>query len=160
MKIRVDDLTGAPIQQLLQQHLQGMAEQSPPESVHALGLEALRQPGITVWTGWEGDELLGCGALKQLDPRHGEIKSMRTASAHLRQGVAKALLAHLIEAATQRGYTRLSLETGSTAAFEPALRLYASFGFQRCEPFADYRLDPFSIFMMRSLDASDVRPPG
>ncbi len=151
MQIRVDDLTGAKIQQLLQQHLQGMAEHSPPESIHALDLEALRQSAITFWTAWDGDELLGCGALKELDPGHAEIKSMRTASAHLRRGVARAMLAHIIEEAKQCGYRRLSLETGSAEAFAPAHRLYASYGFQFCGPFADYRLDPYSVFMTRQL---------
>jgi putative acetyltransferase len=151
MNIQLDDLTGPEIHQLLQQHLQGMALHSPPESIHALDLDALRQPGITFWTAWENDELLGCGALKELDARHAEIKSMRTASAHLRKGVANAMLTHIIEEAKQRGYRRLSLETGSAAAFEPARRLYAAFGFTFCEPFEGYVLDPFSVFMTREL---------
>jgi putative acetyltransferase len=149
MNIQLDDLTGPEIHQLLQQHLQGMALHSPPESIHALDLDALRQPGITFWTAWENDELLGCGALKKLDARHAEIKSMRTASAHLRKGVANAMLTHIVEEAKQRGYRRLSLETGSAAAFEPARRLYAAFGFTFCEPFEGYALDPFSVFMTR-----------
>lgn len=127
MNIRVDDLSGAKIQQLLQQHVQGMAEHSPPESIRALEIEALRQPSIRSWTAWDGDDLLGCGALKELDPTHAEMKSMRTAAAHLRQGVAKAVLVHNIEEARQRGYMRLSLESGSTAAFNPAQRPYAAF---------------------------------
>jgi putative acetyltransferase len=151
MKIQLDDLTGPEIHQLLRQHLQSMSLHSPPESIHALDLDALRQPGITFWTAWENDELLGCGALKKLDERHAEIKSMRTASAHLRKGVAKAMLTHIIEEAKQRGYRRLSLETGSAAAFEPARRLYAAFGFTFCEPFEGYALDPFSVFMTREL---------
>ena len=113
MNIQRDDLTGPEIHQLLQQHLQGMALHSPPESIHALDIDALRQPGITFWTAWEDDALLGCGALKELDSRHAEIKSMRTASAHLRQGVAHAMLTRITEQAKQRGYRRLSLETGS-----------------------------------------------
>jgi putative acetyltransferase len=151
MNIQLDELTGPEIHQLLQQHLQGMALHSPPESIHALDLDALRQPGITFWTAWENDELLGCGALKELDARHAEIKSMRTATAHLRKGVAKAMLTHIIEEAKQRGYRRLSLETGSAEAFEPARRLYAAFGFTFCEPFDGYALDPFSVFMTRKL---------
>ncbi len=151
MEIRPDDLTGAEIAGLLQEHLRSMYLHSPPESVHALDLDALRQPGITMWTAWQGAELLGCGALKELDPRHGEIKSMRTAAAHLRKGVARALLRHILEEARRRAYRRLSLETGSMAAFAPARRLYASFGFGYCAPFGDYVEDPNSVFMARDL---------
>jgi putative acetyltransferase len=151
MNIHLDDLTGPEIHQLLQQHLQSMALHSPPESVHALDVDALRQPGITFWTAWENEALLGCGALKELDARHAEIKSMRTASSHLRKGVATALMAHVIKEAKHRGYQRLSLETGSAEAFEPARRLYAASGFTFCEPFQGYALDPYSVFMTREL---------
>ncbi len=109
------------------------------------------KPEITFWTVWENDELLGCGALKELDPQHGEIKSMRTSARHRRQGVATALLTHILEEARRRGYKRLSLETGSNEAFAPARSLYATFGFTSCEPFADYSLDPYSVFMTRQL---------
>ena len=136
---------------LIREHLRSMHLHSPPESVHALGLEALRQPGITVWSAWDGPELLGCGALKELDPAHGEIKSMRTATPHLRKGVAAAMLAHLMEEARRRTYSRLSLETGAGPAFEPARALYTRFGFENCGPFADYMADPYSVFMTRSL---------
>lgn len=151
MIIRPDDVRGPEMTRLIREHLQSMHLHSPPESVHALGLEALRQPGITVWSAWEGTELLGCGALKELDPSHGEIKSMRTATPHLRKGVAAAMLAHIMDEARRRQYTRLSLETGSMAAFEPARALYARFGFEACGPFADYMADPYSVFMTRSL---------
>ena len=151
MNIQLDDLTGPEIHQLLQQHLQGMALHSPLESIHALDIDALRQPEITFWTAWDNGELLGCGALKELDSRHAEIKSMRTASSHLRKGVANAMLTHIIEQANQRGYQRLSLETGSADAFEPARRLYAVSGFRFCEPFADYLPDPYSVFMTREI---------
>lgn len=151
MIIKVDDLTGAEIYELLQEHLQSMAFHSPPESIHALDIEALRQPEITFWTAWDTGQLLGCGALKELDAQHGEIKSMRTSSRHLRKGVAKNLLRHIIEEAKRRGYHRLSLETGSMDAFEPARNLYAHFGFTDCEPFADYVEDPYSVFMTREL---------
>lgn len=151
MNIRVDDLKGSEIHELLQEHLQSVALLSPPESVHALDIEALRKPEITFWTVWEDGELLGCGALKELDSRHAEIKSMRTSSLHLRKGVAKNLLHHIIEEAQRRGYSRLSLETGSMEAFEPARQLYANFGFTYCEPFADYVEDPYSVFMTREL---------
>lgn len=151
MNIKVDDLRGPEIHQLLQEHLQSMALHSPPESVHALAIEALRQPEITFWTAWEGAELLGCGALKELDAQHAEIKSMRTSTPHLRTGVARKMLAHIIEEAQRRAYRRLSLETGSANAFAPARNLYERFGFSYCEPFADYAADPHSVFMTRKL---------
>ena len=151
MDIKIDDLEGPEVRELLREHLRSMFLHSPPESVHALDVEGLRRPEITFWTVWEGGELLGCGALKELNSRHGEIKSMRTSSQHLRKGVARNLLGHIIEEARRRGYRRLSLETGSAEAFEPALKLYASFGFTYCEPFGDYLEDPFSVFMTREL---------
>jgi putative acetyltransferase len=151
MIIRPDDVRGPEMARLIREHLRNMHLHSPPESVHALGLEALRQPGITVWSAWEGAELLGCGALKALDPSHGEIKSMRTATPHLRKGVAAAMLAHIMDEARRRNFTRLSLETGSMAAFEPARALYARFGFEECGPFGDYVADPYSVFMTRRL---------
>lgn len=152
MEIRRDDLSGSAIRALLEEHLRSMYEISPPESVHALDLEGLRKPEITFWTAWSGHELLGCGALKELDRRHGEIKSMRTAAAHRMTGVARAMLRHIIDEAYRRGYRRLSLETGSMKAFEPAQRLYESFGFTYCAPFGDYVEDPNSVFMSISLD--------
>jgi len=151
MIIRPDDVRGPEMTRLIREHLQAMHLHSPPESIHALGLDALRKPGITVWSAWDGQELLGCGALKELDPAHGEIKSMRTATPHLRKGVAAAMLTHLMDEARRRNYTRLSLETGSVAAFGPARALYARFGFEECGPFADYIADPYSVFMTRSL---------
>ena len=151
MHIKIDDLKGSEIYELLQEHLQSMALYSPPESIHALDIEALRQPEITFWTAWEKDELLGCSALKQLDSQHGEIKSMRTASRHLRKGVAAHLLNHILQEAKRRSYKRLSLETGSGAAFKPAHQLYSKFGFTPCEPFADYVEDPYSVFMTREI---------
>ena len=119
--------------------------------MHALDIEALRKPGITFWSAWEGDQLAGCGALKQLDGRYAEVKSMRTAAPFLRKGVASALLRHMIGVAKQRGYRRLSLETGSQKEFEPARRLYTRFGFTNCTPFADYIEDPNSVFMTMEL---------
>jgi putative acetyltransferase len=137
---------------LLRLHLAGMEDESPPESVHALGADALRGEDIAFWCVRDGDDLLGFGALKELDPAHGEIKSMRTAPGHLRRGVGAAMLTHIIAEARTRGYTRLSLETGSTPAFEAAIALYARFGFEPCTAFADYRDgDPFSRFMTRAL---------
>lgn len=152
MDIRLDRQLADPrIIDLLQEHLRDMARHSPPESIHALDLSGLRRPELSFWTVWDGADLLGCGALKQLDAGHGEIKSMRTADAHRRRGVAAAMLRHLVDEAAARSYRRLSLETGSMAAFEPARRLYASFGFAFCGPFADYVDDPNSVFMTRLL---------
>lgn len=151
MKIKVDDLNGPEIRQLLQEHLQSMLLISPRESVHALDIEGLRKPEITFWTVWENGELMGCGALKELDQRHGEIKSMRTSSLHRRKGVAKTLLDHILEEARHRGYRRLSLETGSMKEFEPAHKLYAGCSFTFCGPFADYVDDRNSVFMTREL---------
>lgn len=110
IQIREDDLTRPEIAALVQAHLQNMFALSPPENVHALGVDALRSPDITVWSAWEGVELLGCGALKALDPRSGEIKSMRTAPAHRRRGVASMLLEHIIQTAKQRAYSHLHLK--------------------------------------------------
>lgn len=151
MRITLDDLSGPAIRALLEEHLASMHSLSPPESVHALDLTALRGPDITFWTAWSQNRLLGCGALKELSPAHGEVKSMRTAGDHRRRGVARALLGHIVREASQRGYERLSLETGSAPAFEAARRLYASFGFEDCGPFADYTEDPNSVFMTRRL---------
>ena len=151
MIIKRDDLSGPEIRDLLEEHLRNMAQISPPESIHALDIEALRRPEITFWTAWDKRELLGCGALKELDPEHAEIKSMRTSSAHRRKGVAAGLLQWILEEAKRRAYRRLSLETGSAAAFEPARNLYARFGFAYCQPFADYIADPNSVFMTRML---------
>ena len=149
MLIRVDDLAGPEIRALLEEHLADMHAISPPESAHALDLDGLRRPEITFWTAWSGNALLGCGALKELSPDHGEVKSMRTARAHRRGGVARAMLAHIVAAARRRGYQRLSLETGSMAEFAPARSLYERFGFRYCEPFAGYVDDPNSVFMTR-----------
>ncbi|MDX6444930.1 MAG: putative acetyltransferase [Blastocatellia bacterium] len=124
-----------------------MHQLSPAESVHALSLEKLRVPEITFWTAWENDLVVGCGALKELDLKHGEIKSMRTPQALRRQGVGRAMLRHIIEVAKERGYERLSLETGAPEGFKPARNLYESFGFEYCGRFGDYPEDPNSIFM-------------
>ena len=151
MEIRIDDLRGTEIRALLEDHLAEMHRNSPPESVHALDLDALRKPAITFWTAWSGEDLMGCAALKELEATHGEVKSMRTAPAFRRQGVAKAMLTHIIREAEARRYHRLSLETGSMEAFLPARELYESFGFSHCPPFGDYALDPNSVFFTRVL---------
>ncbi|KAA8747666.1 GNAT family N-acetyltransferase [Paenibacillus sp. UASWS1643] len=151
MEIKVDDLSGVQVKALIAEHLQGMAADSPPESIHALNLDGLKKPEITFWCAWEGEDLLGCGAIKELNPEHAELKSMRTASAHLRKGVARKILAHIMDVAVERGYKRVSLETGSMDSFIPARKLYEDFGFEYCEPFADYTLDPNSAFMTKTI---------
>ncbi len=151
MEIRIDDLRGPEIAALLTEHLECMAQVSPPESRHALDLEQLRQPGITFWTVWDDRQLAGCGALKEVDLSHGEVKSMRTAKTHRRQGVASTLLQHIIAEAKRRGYRRLSLETGSVPYFEPARSLYRKAGFEACEAFVGYRPDPNSNFFTREI---------
>jgi putative acetyltransferase len=151
MKIIIDDLSGAAVVELLQAHLRSLAAISSPESMHALDIDELRQPEITFWSVWEEEQLVGCGALKELDGGHAEIKSMRTAAAHLRKGVASRLLEHMVDEAKKRNYRRLSLETGSMKAFEPAQRLYAKYGFTYCEPFGNYIEDPNSVFMTKEL---------
>ncbi len=151
-RIVLDDLQGEPIRLLLEEHLRDMRAWSPPESVHALDLDRLRQPEISFWTLWEGDELLGCGALKDLGHQEAEIKSMRTANAHRGKGVGDEMLGHLLATAKQRGITRLNLETGTQAQFAPARALYARHGFTVCGPFADYALDQYSCFMTKALN--------
>ena len=151
MKIEIDDLSRPQIHALLEEHLANMRRISPPESVHALDLDRLRRPEITFWTAWDGATLLGCGALKALGERHGEVKSMRTPEALRRRGAGRALLATIVATARSRGYERLSLETGSQPAFLPAQALYASVGFVPCGPFGDYGPDPNSVFMTLAL---------
>ncbi len=151
MRITKGDLASDRVAALLGEHLEGMARHSPPDCINALDLDGLRAADITFWTIWDDEHLLGCGALKELDSGHGEIKSMRTASAHLRRGVATVMLQHLVKESRARSYTRLSLETGSGPAFAPADSLYKKFGFQYCGPFSNYRDDPFSRFMTLKL---------
>ena len=151
MDIRIDDLQGDAIIALLKAHKADLAQHSPPESCHALDLDGLRAIDVTFWSVWEGDTLLGCGALKQLDATHGEIKSMRTVSGYVRKGVAARLMRHILQEARGRNYRRLSLETGSMEVFEPARALYERFGFEECGPFADYVEDPYSMFMTIAL---------
>lgn len=149
MIIRQDDLTGSEIIALLNEHLQDMYRTSPPESVHALDLDGLRQPEITFWTLWLENQLAGCVAVKVLSDGHGEIKSMRTANVFRGKGIGNLLMQHLLSEAEQRGLNRLSLETGSMAFFEPARKLYEKFGFTYCQPFGSYQDDPNSVFMTR-----------
>jgi putative acetyltransferase len=147
LRVEVDDLTRPQIHALLNEHLENMRAITPPESVHALDLSRLRTPDITFWTVWDDTQLVGCGALKELDPRHGEVKSMRTPEALRRRGAGRAVLMHIIDIARARGYQRLSLETGAMEPFKPAHALYASAGFTFCGPFGEYRDDPNSVFM-------------
>lgn len=149
--IRPDDLTGDATRRLIGRHLAGMHDTSPPESVHALDLDALTDSSISFWSAWLGGELAGIGALKAIDRRRGELKSMRVDDRFLGLGVGRALLRHIVADARARGMTSLWLETGSTDDFLPAQRLYASEGFVECGPFEGYALDPFSIFMTREL---------
>lgn len=151
LQIRIDDLMGPEIADLLRAHLAFCRAASPPESTHALDLDGLRAPAVTFWSVWEGPDLIGCGALKELDRAHGEIKSMHTAARHRGRGVGVAILKHIVAEARGRGYRRLSLETGSMAAFAPARALYAGFGFTECPPFDTYKPDPNSVFMALDL---------
>ncbi len=151
MLIEIDDLSRADVRELLAGHLAEMHATSPACSVHALDLVALRSPGVTVWSARDGGRLLGVGALSELDPEHGEVKSMRTAREARGRGVGAAVLARIVATARERGYRRLSLETGTQDLFASAHRLYARHGFVECEPFAGYRPDPNSVFFTLSL---------
>ena len=151
MQIAVDDLSGPEIAAFLADHVQEMRSVSPPESKHALDLDALRIPEITFWSVSDAGLIVGCGALKRLDAVHAELKSMRTAPAVKRSGIASRLLAHILAEAVAMGFERISLETGSAPFFEPARRLYEKFGFQYCQPFSNYIDDPNSTFMEKIL---------
>lgn len=151
MEIRIDNLTGKEIYDLLSEHLTDMHANSPPCSVHALDLEKLKKPEITFWTIWENGHLAGCGAIKELDTETAEIKSMRTSTSFRRQGVASKLLNHILIEAKNRKYKALYLETGSSPYFQAALKLYERFGFNFCGPFSDYVSDSFSLFMKKEL---------
>jgi len=151
LDIRPADLADARVIRLLEDHLADMFATSPAESVHALDVSGLSVPEVTFWTIGEGDDLLGCVALKELDPAHGELKSMRTDAAARGRGLGARLLEHVLAEANRRGYARLSLETGSEEFFRPARTLYAKYGFVECPPFADYVLDPNSVFMTLEL---------
>ena len=151
MHIVVDDLGGPEIAAFLAEHVREMRSVTPVESKFALDLDGLRRPEITFWSVWDGGALVGCGAIKLLDPAHAELKSMRTAPARKRGGIASGLLAHIITEARAMGVTRLSLETGSAEFFRPARTLYERFGFGYCEPFGDYRPSPHNVFMTREI---------
>jgi putative acetyltransferase len=151
MHIRQDDPTAPHVADLLRLHLGELHSQTPLEHAFALDASGLSAPEITFWTVWDGDTFVGFGALRQLEPGHGEVKSMRTVPGQLRRGVARAMLAHVVETARARGYTRLSLETGTGASFLPAIALYEAFGFEACGPFADYAASPHNCFFTRTV---------
>ncbi|MFJ6721864.1 MULTISPECIES: GNAT family N-acetyltransferase [unclassified Streptomyces] len=151
MDIMVDDLSGPEMVLFLEAHVRQMQAITPAGSKHALDLDGLRSPAMTVWSVSDGGTLVGCGAIKRLDAEHAELKSMRTRPSRTRSGVASRLLGHIVGEARGMGFSRLSLETGSSAFFLPARRLYEKFGFRECAPFADYRPDPNSTFMTREL---------
>ncbi|MET0781757.1 MAG: GNAT family N-acetyltransferase [Microbacterium sp.] len=151
IEIRVDDVSGDAIRELIAFHLDGMHDSSPPESVHALDIDGLRHPSITFWSAWIDGELAGIGALKTIDAERGELKSMRVDDRFRGSGVGRAILRHIVAAARERGMTSLWLETGSPEDFLPAVRLYESEGFTRCGPFEGYTDDPLSVFMTREL---------
>jgi len=150
-RIVEDDLTGPEVAALLRLHLDEMHQWSPACSVHAMPIERLRGPDVTFWSAWDDSRIAACGALREIDADHGELKSMRAHPDFRGRGAGKAILRHMIAEAERRGYSRLSLETGSPDEFVPARMLYASHGFAECGPFADYELDPFSVYMTRSL---------
>ena len=151
LRIVADDLSGEAIGRLIAFHISEMRRWTPPEKIHAMPRERLGEPDVAFFSAWQGDDLAGCGALKQLAPDHGELKSMRVAPALLRQGVGEAILLHLVAEARARGYARLSLETGRPEPFRAAQALYAKHGFTECEPFGDYVSDEFSLCMSRAL---------
>ena len=146
LKVVVDDLSGPEIAEFLEDHIRDMKSVSPPESKHALDLDGLRSPNITFWSVYSENELVGCGALNELSSRHGELKSMRSSPNHRGMGIGAFILSYILEESRNRGYGRVSLETGSMPFFEPARILYEKFGFTECEPFADYEKDPNSVF--------------
>jgi putative acetyltransferase len=149
--IAVDDPRRDDVRALLEQHLAFARSITPPEQVYALDLEGLLDPTITFFSIRADGELLGVGALKQLDPDHAEVKSMHTATAARRRGVGRAMVDHLLAVAAERGVSRVSLETGTMDAFGPARSLYAEAGFAPCAPFGDYEESPTSAFMTRSV---------
>jgi putative acetyltransferase len=151
MQIIIDDLTSPEIAELLNEHLRDMYATSPAESVHALDLGKLRKPEITFWSVWDKNQLMGCGALKELDPTHAEIKSMRSSNRFRGRGAGKKMLEHILKVAKERRYQRLSLETGPQDFFIPARKLYERYGFEYCGPFGDYVDDPYSVFMTKTL---------
>lgn len=157
MDFIIDDLAGPKIIQFLEEHIEDMKSVSPPESKHALDLDGLRNSDVIFWSAWEKGNLLGCGALKELNPRQAEIKSMRVSSIQRGKGVASKLLTHMLDHAVSTGYKVISLEMGSMPYFDPARRLYEKFGFDYCQPFANYAEDPNSVFMSLELHSANQK---
>lgn len=153
MIIVADDLSSPQIAEFLREHVRQMRSSGPLDSDHSIDIDRMREPGITLWSVWDGETVVGCGAIKHLDPCHAELKSMRTAPARKRTGIASRLLEHILTEAKRMGYTRLSLETGAAEFFSPARKLYEKYGFEYCEPFAAYKPDPNSVFMTKPLVA-------
>jgi putative acetyltransferase len=151
IEVRIDDLSSIAVQTLIAEHLAGMQSGSPPGQVNALAFENLRQPEVTFWSAWRGGQLCGCGALKELDPSRGEVKSMRTRAAYLRAGVGQAVLDEIVRTATSRGYQHLLLETGTGEGFAAAHSLYLRNEFGWCGAFGDYKATDFNVFMIRKL---------
>jgi len=148
---KIDDLSDPRIARFLEEHLDDMRATTPPESIHALDLDKLKQPEIIFWSVWQGEELAGCGALKRLSDTHAELKSMRTARSFRGRGLGTLILEHILREARTRGFRRVSLETGSMDFFAPARALYAKHGFEVCGPFEGYWDDPNSVFMSREI---------
>jgi putative acetyltransferase len=155
MRIEVDDISRPEVLALLEEHLRNMHEITPPGQVFAFDASELRAPGVGFWTAWDDDVLLGCAALQEISPTEGEVKSMRTPAHRRRQGAGRALLAHILRVARQRGYRELFLETGRHPAFAPAQALYRSVGFRERGPFGAYVDNGFSVFMSLRLDGEE-----
>lgn len=151
IQVRQDDLSSEEVQALIAEHLSGMHSNTPAGQVHALDIERLRAPGVTFWTAWLDGALCGCGALKELNSLSGEVKSMRTRAAFLRQGVGQAILDEIMRTARQRGYTHLFLETGTGPAFAAAHKLYLRNGFAWTGAFGDYTATEFNVFMAKAV---------
>jgi putative acetyltransferase len=151
MEIKIDDLSGGEVIQLLEEHLADMYATSPPESVHALDVAALKAANITFFSAWHNGELQGCLAIKELNAQHLELKSMRTSSSSRKSGIATKLLSYVLKIAQDKGYQTVSLETGTQDFFRPARNLYEKFGFSYCGPFSSYKTDPNSYFMTKDL---------
>ncbi|WP_226642058.1 GNAT family N-acetyltransferase [Microbulbifer variabilis] len=153
--VQKDDLSDGAIIELLKSHLEKMYQYSPPESVHALKPESLMDPTITFWSARVNGVLAGCGALKEISPVLGEIKSMKTSQGFLRKGAARAVLQEILDEAQKRNYWEVKLETGSSKHFSPAIALYQQYGFEPCKPFANYSEDPHSLFFTKKLSYTD-----
>ena len=151
MTIKIDNIESIELRDLLEKHHEDMLKYSPVESVHALDISSLKSPDITFWTLWINDELAGCGALKKLNEKHAELKSMRTYQHFLRKGVASKLLTHILKMAKIQLFEKVSLETGTMKVFVPAQQLYRGFGFVECEPFSNYKDDTYSMFFTKNI---------